>query len=135
MMGWFLFSTTTVSEFVTAMDRMHVTKKITVPISVMFRFLPTIREEYTAVQKAMRLREVGSFRNPVKMLEYRMVPFLMSVVSIGNDLAASALTRGLDSPCKRTNMCRIGFTWRDVAVVVLLIIFYSCYIPIAVFRR
>lgn len=135
MMGWFLFSTTTVSEFVAAMDRMHVTKKITVPISVMFRFLPTIREEYTAVKKAMRLREAGSFRNPVKMLEYRMVPFLMSVVSIGNDLAASALTRGLDSPCKRTNMCRIAFTWRDVAVVALLIIFYSCYIPIAVFRR
>lgn len=135
MMGWFMFSTTTVNEFIAAMDKMHVTKKISVPISVMFRFLPTIREEYTAVQKAMRLREVGSFRNPMKMLEYRMVPFLMSVVSIGNDLAASALTRGLYSPYKRTNMCQIGFTWRDGAVAFLLVAFYGCYIPVAVLQR
>ncbi len=82
-------------------------------ISVLFRFFPTIIEEYGHVKDAMVMREVGSIRNPMKMLEYRMVPFLTSIVSIGNDLAASALTRGLNSPVKRTNVCPIGFTWRD----------------------
>ena len=65
--------------------------------------------------------------SPMKMLEYRMVPFLTSIVSIGNDLAASALTRGLNSPAKRTNVCPIGFTWRDgiafFATICCLIIF------------
>ncbi|MGC8164957.1 energy-coupling factor transporter transmembrane component T, partial [Salmonella enterica] len=89
---------TSVSEFIAAMDRMHITKKLSVPISVMFRFFPTIKEEYRNVQDAMKLRGVGSVRDPMKMLEYRMVPFLMSVVSIGNDLSASALTRALNSP-------------------------------------
>ena len=34
MMAYFLFATTSVSEFIAAMDRMHITKKLSVPISV-----------------------------------------------------------------------------------------------------
>lgn len=110
----FLILTTTVSEFVAAMDGLHISKKFTVPVSVMFRFFPTIWEEYGAIRDAMRLREVGSWRNPMEMLEYRMVPLLMGLVSIGNELSASALTRGLNAPTRRTNMCPIGFHWQDV---------------------
>lgn len=110
----FLVMTTTVSEFIAAMDSMHIPKKFSVPVSSMFRFFPTIKEEYTAIRDAMRLRNVGSWRNPIEMLEYRMVPLLMELVSIGNELSASALTRGLDAPRHRTNMCPIGFHWQDV---------------------
>ena len=119
MMAYFLIVSTSVSEFVTAMDRMHVPKSISVPMSVLFRFIPTIVEEYGHVRDAMRMREVGDLRQPMAMLEYRMVPFLTSIVSIGNDLAASALTRGLSAPVRRTNVCPIGFTWRDGLAFVL----------------
>ena len=119
MMAYFLIVSTSVSEFVTAMDRMHVPKSISVPMSVLFRFFPTIVEEYGHVRDAMRMREVGNLRQPMAMLEYRMVPFLTSIVSIGNDLAASALTRGLSAPVRRTNVCPIGFTWRDGLAFVL----------------
>lgn len=119
MMAYFLIVSTSVSEFVTAMDRMHVPKSISVPMSVLFRFFPTIVEEYGHVRDAMRMREVGNLRQPMAMLEYRMVPFMMSIVSIGNDLAASALTRGLSAPVRRTNVCPIGFTWRDGLAFVL----------------
>lgn len=119
MMAYFLIVSTSVSEFVTAMDRMHVPKSISVPMSVPFRFFPTIVEEYGHVRDAMRMREVGNLRQPMAMLEYRMVPFMTSIVSIGNDLAASALTRGLSAPVRRTNVCPIGFTWRDGLAFVL----------------
>lgn len=119
MMAYFLIVSTSVSEFVTAMDRMHVPKSISVPMSVLFRFFPTIVEEYGHVRDAMRMREVGNLRQPMAMLEYRMVPFMTSIVSIGNDLAASALTRGLSAPVRRTNVCPIGFTWRDGLALVL----------------
>jgi energy-coupling factor transporter transmembrane protein EcfT len=119
MMAYFLIVSTSVSEFVTAMDRMHVPKSISVPMSVLFRFFPTIVEEYGHVRDAMRMREVGNLRQPMAMLEYRMVPFMTSIVSIGNDLAASALTRGLSAPARRTNVCPIGFTWRDGLALVL----------------
>lgn len=124
----FLVVTTSVSEFVAAMDKLHITKKITVPVSVMFRFFPTIKEEYSAIRDAMRLRNIGSWRNPLEMLEYRMVPLLMGLVSIGNDLSASALTRGLNSPVRRTNMCPIGFHWQDMVAFVFCLVVASIFL-------
>ena len=133
MLFYLVFRTTSVSEFVAAMDRMHVKRSFSAPISVMFRLFPTIVEEYHAVSDAMALRKIGSFRNPVEMLEYRMVPFLTSVVSIGNDLSASALTRGLDAPYERTSLCPIGFTWRDVLVFAALFVVAGIHIYITCF--
>ena len=123
-----LVLTTTVSEFVAAMDRLHISKKFSVPVSVMFHFLPTIREEYRAIRDAMRLREVGSWRNPMEMLEYRMVPLLTGLVTIGNELSTSALTRGLDAPVRRTNVCPIGFHWQDSVALLLCIVVITCFV-------
>ena len=124
VMGYYLMSTTRVSEFMAAMERMHVSQKIVIPLSVMFRFFPTVAEEYRSINDAMRMRDVG-FRsigdNPTAVLEYRMVPLLMSVVKIGDELSASALTRGLGGPEKRTNICRIGFgVWDAVFSLIVL---------------
>ena len=102
------------------------------PISVMFRFFPTIKEEYAAIRDAMRLRNVGSWRNPLEMLEYRLVPLLAGLVSIGNELSASALTRGLNAPIRRTNMCPIGFHWQDVAVILLCLVLIVLFVLSAI---
>ena len=40
IMGYYLVSTTTVSEFVAAMEQMYVPQKIVIPMSVVFRFFP-----------------------------------------------------------------------------------------------
>lgn len=58
VMGYYLISTTTVSEFVAAMERMHVPQKIVIPVSVVFRFFPTVREEYAAIRDAMKMRGI-----------------------------------------------------------------------------
>lgn len=70
VMGYYLISTTTVSEFVAAMERMHVPQKIVIPVSVVFRFFPTVREEYAAIRDAMKMRGITTLRSPMKMLEY-----------------------------------------------------------------
>ena len=127
-MFWFLILTTTVSEFVAAMESLHISKKFIVPVSVMFRFFPTIAEEYSAIRDAMKLRNVGYWRNPIEMMEYRMVPLLMSLLTIGNELSASALTRGLDTPIQRTNICPIGFHWQDGVVVFFCVVIIGIYI-------
>lgn len=117
----FMVATTTVSEFMAAMDRLHVPKKVTIPISSMFRFFPTIKEEYSAIKDAMTLRGVGAWSNPLEMLEFRLVPLMTELLSINNELAASALTRGLDAPNKRENVCPIGFHIQDYLVVLLCV--------------
>ena len=61
-------------------------------------------------------KETGS---PVAMLEYRLVPLMMAVVKIGNELSAAALTRGLGNTGQRTNIYKIGFTvWDAVFALV-----------------
>lgn len=124
IMGYYLVMTTTVSEFIASMERLHVSQKIIIPLSVMFRFFPTIAEEAQSINDAMRMRglSLGSrkfFQNPLNFVEYRLIPLMISTVKIGDELSAAALTRGLGSPVRRTNICKIGFSAIDVVLAAI----------------
>ena len=122
MMGAFLIATTSVSDFIAAMKRMHITEKIVIPLSVIFRFFPTIGEENAAIRDAMRMRGIRfGGKHPGKIIEYRLIPLMISVVKIGDELSAAALTRGLGAPVKRTDICKIGFHLQDIILFVLCI--------------
>lgn len=122
-MGMYLMGTTTVSEFIAAMHRMHVTEKISIPLSVMFRLFPTIFEEATSIGTAMKMRDIRvGGKGATKMLEYRLVPLMVCTVKIGEELSAAALTRGLYGDVKRTNICRIGFRIQDVITIAICLI-------------
>ena len=123
MTGAYLISSTSVSEFISAMERMHITEKIIIPLSVIFRFFPTIGEEYQAIRDAMKMRNIRfGGRNPFLMIEYRLIPLMVSVVKIGDELSAAALTRGLGAPVRRTNVCEIGFHVQDIIAIVLCLV-------------
>ena len=78
VMGYFVVTTTTVSEFVAAMERLHLPQQITIPMSVMFRFFPTVAEEWSAIGDAMRMRGVRFGGGKAgSILEYRMVPMMI----------------------------------------------------------
>lgn len=118
VMGFYLIDTTSVSAFVAAMERMHLPQTVVIPVSVVFRFFPTLREEYAAIRDAMKMRGI-TLANPLAMLEYRVVPLLIVACKIGEELSAAALSRGLGAPVRRTNVCRVGFGWLDIAAIVL----------------
>lgn len=121
VMGYCVMQSTTVSEFVTAMERMHVPQVITIPLSVMFRFFPTISEENKAVSEAMRMRQIaGKKQSIIKKMEYELVPVMMSTVRIADELSQASLTKGLGGTIKRTHICEVGFRVRDYALIVLL---------------
>lgn len=135
MMGAYLMSTTTVSEFTAAMLRMHVSDKIIIPLSVMFRFFPTILDEYRSINAAMRMRDIRfGGKNALKMIEYRLVPLMTSCAKIGEELSAAALTRGLGGTVKRTNICNIGFRLPDILVMILCIVPYILWIKVMIVK-
>ena len=112
--GMYVINTTTVSEFKAAMDKLHMPDSLTIPMCVMFRFFPTIREENDSIRAAMKMRGIRLGGGKVgRMLEYRIVPMITCTAKIGEELSASALTRGLGSKKKRTNICHIGFGLTD----------------------
>ena len=51
----YIVRTTKVSEFLAAMNRLHITDKLTMPVSVIFRFFPTVAEEAKSINDAMRM--------------------------------------------------------------------------------
>ena len=50
---------------------------------------------------------------------------MISIVKIGDELSAAALTRGLGAPVRRTNVCKIGFHAQDV---VLMLVCAVCFV-------
>lgn len=122
----YIVKTTKVSEFLAAMNRMHVTDKLTIPISVIFRFFPTVAEESRAINYAMRMRgiEMGA-KKATETVEYRMVPLIASCSIIGEELSAAAMTRGLDVGKKRSCIWNIRFGVFDWIILALCLLCFA----------
>lgn len=118
-LAYFVFATTTVSEFMAAMARMRMPDWITIPLSVLFRFFPTLGQEARAINAAMRMRGITPLSRGITYAENCLVPLMSCAVSIGEDLSAAALARGLGAPWPRASIGSIGFTPVDAAVIVI----------------
>lgn len=113
-MGDYVIATTSVSEFISAMEKMYMPQAIIVSMSVMFRMFPTIASEWESICRAMDMRNIHIQTVGIEnILEYQLIPMMSSSVRIGEELSAAALIRGLGSPVRRTNICQIGFRAQD----------------------
>ena len=122
--------TTRVSEMVTAMYALHIPKGFTITFAVAMRFFPSAKEEMHYIGDAMKLRGLElSWRNlltrPVQMLEGMMVPLIMRAATIAEELSASAISRGLDNPGKRSAFFRMRITFWDILVTVIAAALYG----------
>ena len=125
MFGYYIIKSTKPNEFISAMNLWHVPEAFIIPVSVVFRFVPTLAEENKSISNAMRMREVrfGTkkfLKNPSMILEYRLVPLMMSVAKIGEELSAAALSRGLGRLKKRTCMVELRFGIWDAGMAILI---------------
>ncbi|MDR0626255.1 MAG: energy-coupling factor transporter transmembrane protein EcfT [Bifidobacteriaceae bacterium] len=118
LMGCYVISTTTVSQFIAALRRLHLPASFTIPFAVVMRFLPTLAQESSGISEALRSRglRLGAVK-PHTWLEYRLVPLTMRAVAIGDELTTAALARGLDRTVERTSLARIGFGPADWLVL------------------
>lgn len=123
-----LMGTTSPTELTAALRAARIPRAITVPAAVMLRFFPVIVTEARAVHDAMRLRGIGGWtgllRHPVLAVERFTVPLIASSLRVGEDLAASALLRGLGSAVRPTAMDppRFGRADAGCALVVALLV-------------
>lgn len=123
---YYVMTTTKVNEFMAGMSRMHSPNKVTIPLAVMIRFFPTVFDEARDIGNAMRMRGIRLFslrtlKNPFLFLEYRLIPLLVSLTKIGDELSVAATTRGLSPETRRSCMVEIGFRVQDVIVFVYCI--------------
>ncbi len=125
-----LVSTTKVSEFLSAMNRLHAPKKLIIPLAVMMRYLPTIREDWHYIKDAMKMREVApSLKNlltqPLTMLECLYVPLMMAASKAADELSIAAITRGIENPVSRTCLIQISLGPADAVAVLCFLSAFS----------
>jgi energy-coupling factor transport system permease protein len=114
MLGYYIIESTSTRDFIAAMRKWNVTDKFIIPVAVVFRFLPTIREESNSIKKAMKMRGIQltnghCLRKPWIYIEYRIIPLMISIAKIGEELSAAALTRGLQVGIERSSIAEIKF--------------------------
>ena len=119
--AWYVVRTTKIGEFMSCMQKMHVPDGIAVSLAVVMRFFPTIKEEYSSINDAMRMRGVMlGGGNVLRMFEFRMIPLLFSCVNIGEELSAAAITRGLGGEVKRSSVIELKLGIADFFLMVFL---------------
>ncbi|MFC4601892.1 energy-coupling factor transporter transmembrane component T family protein [Cohnella hongkongensis] len=114
-------------QLIAALRTLRIPMGVLIALAVGSRFLPVMRTEFEAIQLSARLRglSVASPRNwlrPLRTFEYAIVPLLMRSLKISDELAASATTKGIDHPGRKTSLYPVVWQGQDVAVLMLFII-------------
>ena len=119
-----IVQTTRISQFLSALTAMHLPVKAVIPVAMLFRFIPTVQDEWNGIRKAMAFRGISlSFgsvlRHPGKTIEYVLVPLLFSTVGVMEELAAAALARGMDIDVKRSSYEEVRLRAADYMTMLL----------------
>lgn len=130
-------ATTKVNEMIAAMYSLRIPRSIVITFAMTLRFFPTFGEEMRNIYDAMKLRGITfSLRNiltrPFILLEAMFVPIIMRSASISEELSASAITRGLDNPEKRSSFVIFKIHKSDVLILsifvtLFILLFYYKY--------
>lgn len=130
MMGLWILRTTYMDDLMVALQRMRLPQAVTIPLVVMFRYIPTLRIEYRQIRSTMDIRGISDtlwkrVSHPLATIEYILIPLLMRCLKVTDELAASGTTRGLELECKRYALRPIRFSWPEVLVSLLGVVFLA----------
>lgn len=116
MMGYYTMTTTTMSDLVYSLKQSKMPDTIIIPISVMFRFFYSIKEDYQKISEAMWMHGLDYrllFKKPLRLLEYKFVPLLMVTSQTADNVAISAMTRGMKPGSERSSISSAHLRFYD----------------------
>ncbi len=126
LLAGILIKTTTISEFMAALQKMHVSKSVIIPLAVMFRYIPVVSNDWNMIKDAMKMRNlspsfIGFLKHPSRTIECIYTPLLIAASSTAEDLSAAAITRAVENTEPRTSMIMMKFTIYDYCISVLMV--------------
>ena len=122
-----LFQTTEISELISALRASHIPQFIVLPVAIILRFLPSLKQDAVYIKQGMKTRGFGlSLRNvishPAQTYECFLVPILMRILATATELSASAETRGISYQCEKTYFIPVRFRLRDALLLICMIV-------------
>lgn len=128
MLAGIIIGSTGISEFMAALQRIHISKKLVIPLAVLLRYLPVIQEDWKYIKDAMGMRDVspslkGLLTRPSLTVESLYVPLMMSASRAADELSIASITRGIENPAPRTCLTRIRFKAPDYVTAALFLLY------------
>ncbi len=117
-----IIASTKVGKLIAALQQINFPRGITIALAVGLRFFPTLKEEGGIVVNSMKMRGLSTnlisvLRHPVLVIENILVPIMMRITIIADELAISSMTRGIDSEQKRTSYYELKFSMIDAFII------------------
>lgn len=130
MMGLWILRTTPMDDLMVSLQRLRLPQSVTIPLVVMFRYIPTLRIEYRMIRNTMDIRGISDtlwkrLTHPMATIEYILIPLFMRCLKVTDELAASGTTRGLELEVTRYALDEVRFSGRDVLVLLLGAVFFG----------
>ncbi|MGN4054344.1 energy-coupling factor transporter transmembrane component T [Enterococcus faecium] len=125
MISWLLVSVYTSNELLSSLEKIHLPKKIMLSITVVIRFFPTYRSEIRMIKESLKMRNIRlSFFQPLQYLEFLLVPVLIRATMIAEEMTANAITKGIESPVKRSSYYKTNMSLLDYIILFSVTIFF-----------
>ncbi|QPK80680.1 energy-coupling factor transporter transmembrane protein EcfT [Schaalia sp. ZJ405] len=123
--GAFALLVLTPSTLTSALRRMHLPAWATIPPAVFLRVLPIIATEARAINDALTLRGlqpglISWITRPAQSSAMLIIPLLGAVVRVGDELASSALVRGLGGQAYPSTTVALSFKAVDAVALFAL---------------
>lgn len=131
MMGKYNIISTSISDLIHALQLWKIPDAIIIPIAVMFRFFYTITQDYKIVKDSMKMRGIDMgflLKHPAKYIEFTVVPLLMGISNTADDVAVSAMTKGLVPGNRRSSISTTKIKFNDYVLIGISIITVIIYI-------
>ena len=129
-MAGLMIKTTKTGELMAAFYEIHMPDRFVIPLAVMMRYLPVVKEDWNYIRDAMRMRGISlSVKNiclrPMAVAECLYVPLMMAASNTADELSIAAVTRGIENPNPRTSLTEIRFSRRDFAAVTVFLLYFA----------
>lgn len=117
-------------DFIEALPQGYIPQAIVIPVAIILRFLPSLKQDVLYIKQGMKTRGVGlSFwrivSHPAQTYEGFLIPILMRLLMTATELSASAETRGISYPCEKTHYILVDFRLRDSILLIGMLALFA----------
>lgn len=125
--------TTPPNRFAKALEKMGFPKSVVFTLTLTLRFIPVFVKEAKDLMDSLKVRGLGLglriiLRRPRVFLRALIIPLMIRMMKIADDLASAMEARGFGAPIRRTSLYEYKVSWADAAftavVLTLLVTLY-----------
>ncbi|HFH9836949.1 TPA: energy-coupling factor transporter transmembrane component T [Streptococcus suis] len=126
--GHLLLMTTGSYELIHGLRKWHLPETFLLTLGVMFRFLPAIKQDARTIRASLKVRGIFLSRwaillQPLRYLEYFLVPLMLSLLTTAQDLTVATLTKGLALHGRPSEFVKSKWTWLDWSLCLCCLVF------------